>query len=764
MAGRRIAGGPGVGGTTGQKFARKDVAAKVAGLVSYSGDTQGAGMLHARLVRSLYPHARITEIAIAAAQALPGVAAVLTARDVPCNVLAEDPSGTGGGVFTQPVLASTEVRYVGEPLAVVVAASPVLADAAAQLVKVTYEPLPAVFDPGLALADDAPPIHPGGNLCVQWHVNKGNVEEVLAQAPVVIQREYATQFVDHAYLEPEAGSAWLEADGVIVIRAATQVIEHYRRLAGMLNLPHSRVRLIAPYVGGGFGGKEDMTVEPYLALAAFHTRRPVRMVWSRQESLQARPKRHPMRFQYTVAASRDGKLEAVDINILADAGAYALLTPRVLFAAAVVASGPYRVLAARVVARAGYTHNVPSSAFRGFGAMQAAVAYEQIMDELAETLGMDPLELRRKNFLQRGDELATGERVETAVWLPETLNAVQAALGPEPQPSRPGLLVGRGYAMNMQPYGRTVWFGDQAAVWMGLENDGSFHLRAGVTDVGGGQAAVLGQIAAEVLGVLPEAVTVHFGDSALTPLTGGTFATRQLYMSGNAAVRAAESLRERIQRVAATLCGGDAKTVVIESQGVRTARGSARWHEVAAAARQAGVALEVLETFFAESGPGYDNRRGTAARTFPDFTYGCHGCDVEIDPETGQVQILQYVASHDVGRAINPLSVEGQIQGGVAQGIGYALTEEVLFHEGQCLNGTLAQYLIPAAADLPPIRALILESGEGKGPLNARGIGEPAISPVAPAVANAVARALGGARVRSLPITGEKVVDTLFER
>jgi CO/xanthine dehydrogenase Mo-binding subunit len=375
-------------------------------------------------------------------------------------------------------------------------------------------------------------------------------------------------------------------------------------------------------------------------------------------------------------------------------------------------------------------------------------------------LAHDRLELRAKNFLRQGETLATGERLETAVWLPQCLDAVKQALGPKPRPSAEHKVVGRGWAANLQPYGRTVWFDDHAACWMNLEEDGSVVIRIGVPDVGGGQAAALCQIAAEVLKLPPSRIRPYFGDSALTPLAGGTFATRQLYMSGHAVLLAARTLRRNILETASAMMHVPVEELDLDDGVVKAPTGAVPLRELVRRGVQIGRPLAVHETFFAERGPVFDNQRGRAVKTFPDYTYGVHGCDVEVDVETGAVRILRYVAAHDVGRAINPLSVEGQIQGGVAQGIGYALSEEVLYQNGQCLNSLFAQYLIPTAQDVPPIHPVILESGEGKGPFHARGIGEPAISPVAAAIANAVADAIG-VRITALPITAEKIVRAL---
>lgn len=744
----------------GQPIARNDVIAKIAGQVTYSADLAFPGMLHAQLVRSLYPSAELVSIDTSVALEVPGVVAILTASDVPHNSLSEDPSGTGAGVFNQPVLADRKVRYVGEPIAIVVAENHEALAQGVAAVEVNYSVTEGIFDPVAALEDDAPKLYPDGNVCVVWRANKGDVESAKKQAAVQISREYRTQFVDHAYLEPEAGVAWMDSDGCLVVRAATQVIEHYRHIAEIVELPQSRVRVISPYVGGGFGGKEDMTVEPYIALAAVTTGKPVKMVWSRSESLQARPKRHPMVLRYNIGGTADGRLEYMDIEVIGDAGAYAMLSPRVLFASAVVATGPYNVPNVRVISKAVYTNNTPSSAFRGFGAMQVAVGYEQIMDELASELGMDRLLLRRKNYIKKGDTLGTGEEVLTAAWLNESLDAVLQKLGPRPQPSNDHSVVGRGFASNMQPYGRTVWFGDHATAWLTIEEDGSLVVRIGVPDIGGGQAAALCQIASEVLDIPLSKIRPYFGDSALTPLAGGTFATRQLYNSGNAVLKAAGELKEKVLQIASRVTGLSQDMLHLEAGRV-TGVGHVEVDLGELVKKSGSQRIEVQSTFYAETGEGYDNVAGHAKRTFPDFTYGCHGCDVEIDTETGEVKVLRYISCHDVGRAINPLSVEGQMQGGTIQGLGYALTEEVIYQEGQCMNGLFAQYLAPVASDVPNIETVILESGEGRGPLNARGIGEPAISPVAPCVANAVADALRTGRVRSLPITPEKVIDEL---
>lgn len=746
--------------TVGKRVTHGEFLEKVRGSLPYADDWHMPGMLYGKVVRGQVPCARIVSIDLSEAAGFPGVIAVLTADDVPNNLITEEASGLGITPVAMPVLAADRVRYAGEPVALIAAESPEVAEEAAELLVVEYEEIPSVFSAEQALEPDAPLVHAGGNTLVEWRIHRGDAQQTLRNAPVVVEGTYRSQRVDHAYLEPEAGVGWVDGDGVITLRIATQVIEHWRDVARILDVPRNRVRIIGTYMGGGFGGKEDMTIEPHLALLVWRTRRPVKMVWSRQESLLGRWKRHPFVMHYRTGATRDGRILAQSIRILADGGAYPLLSPRVLFAAAVTAAGPYRTPEADIVSTAAFTNTVPSSAMRGFGAMQVVLAYEGQMDRLAESVGVTPEEIRERNFVRQGDTLPTGEALETYVGIAETMRAALEALGP-PGRETEGRRVGRGFACNMQPYGRARHFSDSASSWMTLEPDGSLLIRSGVTDLGGGQAASLCQVASEVLGVPLEKISIHIADSALTPLAGGTFATRQLYMSGNAVLKTAAELKKRLIPVAADLLGADDRDSLMFRDGTVALEGSDRFvslGEVVRACDERGVSCTHLGTFRAETGD-FDPRTGQG-KTFPDYTYGTHAVEVAVDPETGSVEVLRYVASHDVGRAINPLRVEGQIQGGVAQGVGYALSEEVRVVDGTTVPALFADYLIPASTDLPDIRPIVLELGEGKGPFGARGIGEPAIAPCAAAIASAVADAVG-VRITELPIGPERILDAL---
>jgi len=593
----------------GRALVRHDAFEKVTGRTRFAADFGLPGMLHAALKRADVPHARLLRVDTCAAESLPGVASILTAKDVPENTVWVDVPGQtfqiGALKARMNVLADGVVRYHGEPIAIVAAESEDAALASVELIDVQYEELPVVTDPAAALEEGSPLIHEDSNLIASWQLEEGDVEEALAAAHIVVEHVYETQFVDHAYLEPEAGVAWLDSDGVITVRAATQVIEHFRDLARILRVADNRVRVIAPYVGGGFGGKEDMTVEPFLALVVQRTGRPVRMVWSRSESLLAREKRHPMKLRYRTGSDADGRLLAQDIEIVADGGAYALLSPLVLLYATTCSQGPYRCPNVRIDARVAYTNHTPASAMRGFGAMQVALGYEGQMDMLAAELGLDPLELRRRNFLERGDTLAVGQTLDTYVALPDLADRVEAALGPKPEASALGRRVGRGVACNLQPYGRCVWLNDWASAWVGFELDGTVVIRIGVPDIGGGQASSLVQLASEVLAVDPEDVVIHIGDSALTPLTGTTTATRQLYMSGNAVLQAAGELREQLRPLAAELLETEPDDVEFAAGGVRFGERQIAFRELIAAAAKRQVPWHRLSIFRAPGGDAW---------------------------------------------------------------------------------------------------------------------------------------------------------------
>jgi len=751
----------------GTSPARADAWEKVRGRPIYAGDLALSGMLHGRIVRSPYASARIVRLDTRAARELPGVIEVLTARDVPRNELRMELPGrmaeaTAGAVLaTQPVLADDRVRFQGEPVAAIAAATPEIAAAAADLVEVEYEELPGVYDPLAALAPGAPRVHDSGNLLRSWHLRAGDVSQGFARADVVVEHTYRTPFVDHVYLETETGIGWIDAEGVLVLRVSTQVLEHYRDVAEILQLPHARVRLEGAYVGGGFGGKEDVTVECLLGLLVWKTRRPVQLVFSREESFIGHGKRHPYVMRYRTGATRDGTLVALEADLVSDSGAYAALSPWVLLYSLVTATGPYRIPHVKVDATTVYTNNPVASAYRCFGSIQTCLAYEGQMDALAAALSMDPLALREKNFLRKGDALATGQVLETEPMLGETMRRAWAGLG-ERRQSRAPTRVGRGLAASFTPYGRMCWTRDSASAWIGMELDGTAVVRCAAPDVGGGQTSSLCAITAEVLGLDVEQVIAVGRDSHFTPRAGTTTATRQLLMSGNAVLNAARELRRHLVAAAAALLEAAPADIVLAGGRavVRGAPDRARsMASVVKAAIGEGRPVQVLEKYDAPSAPTIDPTTGQG-KAFNDYTFGTHAIEVEIDDETGRTRVSRLVACFDAGRVINRASAEGQLEGGAVQGLGYALMEEIALDNGVSKNPHLADYKIPTSLDAPEITTVLLESGDGLGPFGAKGLGEPAMTPSIAAVANAVSNALE-ARLTELPITAERVLAAL---
>src|SRR2546428_5291009 len=476
----------------GASPARADAWEKVRGRPIYAGDLALSGMLHGRIVRSPYASARMVRLATRAARARPGVAATLPGKDGRHSGLGRDLPGrmagaTAGAVrATRRVLADDGVRFQGEPVAAIAADTPEIAAQAADLVEVEYEELPGVYDPLAALAPDAPVVHEGGNVLRRWHLRSGDVAEGFARADVVVEQTYRTPFVDHVYLETETGIGWVDAEGVLTLRVSTQVLEHIRDVAEVAQLPHGGVPPEGTYLGGGFGGKEDVTVECLLGLLVWKTLRPVQLVFSREESFIGHGKRHPYVLRYRSGATRTGELVAMEVELVSDSGAYAALSPWVLLYSLVTATGPYRVPHVTVDAFTGYTNNPVASAYRTFGSIQTCIGYEGQMDALAAALSMDPLELREKNFLRKGDSIATGQVLESEPMLGETMRRAWQALGPV----RPGggpVRVARGLAASFTPHARMCWTRDSASAWVGMDLDGTTVVRVAAPDVGGGK-------------------------------------------------------------------------------------------------------------------------------------------------------------------------------------------------------------------------------------------------------------------------------------
>ena len=754
----------------GKPVARHDAWGKVFADTKYANDYTLPGMLYAKVLRSRYAAAKVLSIDTREAVKLAGVEAVMTAKDVPHNETVTRFGQThkvGGFEGLYRVLAEKKIRFRGEAIALVAAKSLAVAEKALGLIKVKYEPLEGVFDPVEAMKPDAYRVgEDESNVICSYKVRKGDIAEGFDLADVIVENTYRVPMVDHAYLEPESGVAWLDDDGVITIRAATQVIEHFRGIADVLGLPHNKVRVIAPMVGGGFGGKEDITVETYLALLVWKTGKPVSLTYTREESIIAHSKRHPYVMKYKTGATKDGKLVAMEAELISDAGGYVFLSPWVLLYSTVKATGPYDITHVRVDSHAVLTNNTFSSANRGFGAPQPCFAYESQLDEIAKQLNLSPLEIRKKNYLHTGDSLATGRVLEHSVETEQTAEKAMEALGSPSPPGSPSEKIGQGMASSMMSYGRMTFLHDTSRSYVSLELDGSVTVKCGVQDIGGGQASSLAQITAEVLGVSLEDITVYIGDSALTPLAGTTTATRQLYMSGNATYKAAMAVRDNLLSKAADILDTAPQNLDIKDREIfikphikSDPDRVLALDDVVKACAADGVQLYNVAQFNAPARELIDFQTGQG-QVFADFTFGTHAMEVAVDMDTGKVNVLKIVACFDVGQAINPLSAEGQIEGGALYGLGYGMVEEVMLDKGNTLTPSLAEYLIPTSVDAPDVKTIMVESGGGVGPFGAKGLGEPACVSVAAAFANAVADAIG-VRIYDLPVTAEKIIRAL---
>jgi CO/xanthine dehydrogenase Mo-binding subunit len=722
----------------------------VRGRTSFAEDIRLQKALVLKVLRSVRHHARITGIDTEKAKAVPGVKGIFTAADIP------GVNQYGVIIKDQPLLADEKVRFVGEAISLVAAENEEAADSALQQIEVCYEDLPPVLDPEKALDSEAASVHPAGNLLNRKTVRRGDVAAGFRRSDVIVERTYRTQRVEHSYLEPDAGSGEIDEAGRIVIRACTQN-PHYdqKDVALLLGLEEEQVRIVQTATGGGFGSKLDLTVQGFIALALYHLRRPVKMVFTREEAFLSTSKRHPSRIHLKTGISGEGKILALQARMLFDTGPYSSYGTPLAMRAAIHITGPYEVENVDVESTCVYTNNPVAGAMRGVAIVQTTFASESQMDVLAGQIGMDPLEFRSINAMRPGSVTATGQQLNHSVGIRKTLDALQdgyaAALSWKAEGGQGHIK--RGIGLGSMWYG----IGNMAAknpsrATIRVDDRCRIQLCSGAADIGQGSDTILCQICREIVGVEPGLIKVVTADTGSTPDAGATSASRQTYISGNA-------VSDASRKMAADLLSGAARILrlpkddlslqeswVVDSKGTHllpltellekivASRGPLQWE---------GYFDPVTTELDAETGQGIP---------FATYTFASHLAMVEVDIGTGAVRVVKVVAAQDVGKAINPQSVLGQIQGGVGMGIGFALMEE--FQPGKTLS--MSEYYIPTSLDIPKIECLIIEDPEPTGPFGAKGMGEPSLAPTAPAIVNAIADAIGE-RIYHLPANAQAV-------
>jgi CO/xanthine dehydrogenase Mo-binding subunit len=723
----------------GQSLPRNDARGKVTGDALYSGDLFKEGLLHMKTLFAERPHARVKRVDATKALVAPGVAAVFTAKDVPVNEY-------GLQWQDQPVLCGPSekgpsgvqpdiVRFEGDQIAAVVAETEAAAAAAVKLIEVEYEDLPAVFDPIEAMKPGAPQLHPergDSNVCVHYKIRKGDVDQAFAQADVIVEGEYKTPYQEHAYLQPEAGMAYIDEQGRVTVEAGGQWTHtDVREIAHCLALPEDKVRVIYPAIGGAFGGREDMSVQIALALAAWKLKRPVRIIWSRRESIIGHGKRHPTTIKAKWGAAKDGKLVAAEIEMIGDGGAYMYTSNKVLGNSAITCTGPYFIPNVKADVYGVYTNNVPTAAFRGFGAPQALYMAELQMDKLAEKLGMDAVEFRLKNALKDGDTLGVGTPAPGPVTIRKVMEEAAKKFGwktedggrkavSDPPPSV--LRRGRGFAAGFKNVGFS--FGYQENCWAKVELHGKGEIENVIVyhagaEVGQGTHTVMAQMAAEVVGVPADKIQMVTMDTATTSNSGSVSASRMTFMAGNSIKGAAEAALKKWE--------AEERPAIAEFK------------------------------YLAPKTTPFEKETGYSTPNFA-YAYSAQAVEVEVDTETGHVRVIRVTAADDVGKAINPSLVQGQIEGAVVQAQGYAIQEDFKVKDGRVLTDQLSAYLIPTILDIPErVDSVIVEVPDPNGPWGARGLGELPFLPTAAAISAAVHDATG-VWFNEFPLTPERIL------
>jgi len=749
--------------TVGKSIHRIDALEKVTGRATYGDDMRFPDLLHGKVLRSPHAHAKITRIDLSEARDLPGVKAVVVGKDAPFR--------GGEAIRDQPFLAVDKVRYVGEAVAAVAAETEEIAERAIELIKVEYELLPAVFDAVEAIQSGAPLIHeelhtyphmpivkpvPNTNICAKFEFIQGDVEKGFRQADYVFEETFTFPSGHHCQIEPFMAIAQADINGRITIWVPNDAPHRLRKdLADAIGVPFERLRVITPpYMGGGFGGKGGLKVEMICIALAMHTDyRPVKILLTREETFTSSLMKHNAVVTVKTGVKKDGTILASQSKLIYNTGAYAEKGPTVTLHGCESGVGPYKVPNVRVEGYTVYTNRPIAGALRGYGLPQSSFAHESLIDMIAAKLGMDPLELRLKNALEEGSINPTRGDILSSVGLKECLlKAAKEIEWDKPRPPNRGVGIACEYKATKTPSG--------SAAFVKVEQDGSVGVITSAVEVGQGIKTILAQITSEELGVPVERITVTSPDTDYTPFDASTTASRATFHMGNAVRFAARDAREQIFELASTVLGVSPNDLEAANGEVRIKGGAKKMTiaEVIKSKYKAGLTILGRGSYY----PEIQGTMFSARSIF--YMYGVQAVELEVDPETGKIKMIKVVAAHDVGKAINPMACEGQIEGGVVMGIGTATFEEVKFDEkGTMLNPNFRDYRIPTASDAPEVIPIIVEATHDEGPFGAKGIGEMTLVCTPTAIANAVYNATR-IRLKELPVTQERLFNLLKER
>jgi xanthine dehydrogenase molybdenum-binding subunit len=750
--------------TVGHKHLRPEAVEKVTGQAVYTDDLTFDGMLFAKAKRAMIPHGFLTKLDVSKAKALKGVVAVLTAEDIPGE------HNHGLVIYDWPVMVGIgeRVRYVGDALAIVAAETQEIAEQASALIEAEFDLQPVITNAVQARQEGVPQIHEKGNLLKHIKVRKGDMEAGFAGADVILEHTFHTPATDHAFIEPECSIGVPLKNGRMEIYVGSQIpYQDKTQVARALGWDEERVRVIGQLMGGGFGGKEDIMGQIHVALLANVTQRPVKLFFDRHESLLVHPKRHATQIRVKVGAKKDGRIVAMDTELYGDTGAYASLGEKVMTRATTHSAGPYDIEHVRADCYAMYTNNPPAGAFRGFGVTQSAFAVESMMDMLAENLKMDRVQLRRMNALHVGSITNTGQVLRDSVGLTECIDKVEAEMRrldadpftPKADPANPNLVRAWGYASAYKNTGLGGGAPDISGADVELYEDGTFQVRSSAAELGQGLVTVMRLIVSEEMSIEPGKVRVLVMDTDLTPNGGPTTASRQTFVTGNASRLAAKTLREEISASMAEKYDVRPEQIRFEDGIVHVNGHSLTYAEIYK--EMTGMGRKPLVRYEYEAPKTMP--LGSGGDMHFAFSFATQAAEVEVNKVTGEVRVLKVISANDVGMAVNPLGLQGQVEGGVMMGLGNCLTEEFIVEDGNVVTDHLARYRVPGIMLTPEITSIIVEHPVEAGPYGAKGVGEVSSIPTTPAITNAIYNAVG-VRIFKLPVDQEMISKELWER